>query len=110
MPRWRPVKPMPVKMVKPVFKHPFLRSLNNSKAIYKMPLKFIVVLLAGCLFGFNSAAQTTTTLYEFEYHFAQENKVYKAFLSRNKNATGFIRLAFNNNQNLPVVIEMQLYQ
>ncbi|MEP6675788.1 MAG: caspase family protein [Ferruginibacter sp.] len=73
--------------------------------------KLIVVLFTGCLLGFTSTAQTTTaTLYEFEYHFAGENKVYKAFLSRNKNATGFIRLAFNNNQNLPVVVEMQLYQ
>ena len=75
-----------------------------------MTSKFIVALIIGCVFSFNSTAQTTTSLYEFEYHFAQENSVYKAFLSRNKNATGFIRIAFKNDQQMPVVVEMQLYQ
>src|ERR1700712_1579560 len=75
-----------------------------------MMSKFITAIVIGCVLSLTSTAQTTTSLYEFEYHFPQENKVYKAFLSRNKNATGFIRLAFKNDQNMPVVVELQLYQ
>lgn len=76
-----------------------------------MSAKFLVLFILLCVGSSTVKAQsTTTTLYEFQYHFLPENKTYNALLFRNKNGTGYIRIRYNDSYNQPVIVELLLDQ
>ncbi len=79
---------------------------NNSKQ-FDMKVSFLLVML--CAIFFTPSVHSQTSLYEFDYRFVNDTTEYKAFLVRNLDATGFLRISFRNHADkTPVIVHLDL--
>ena len=71
--------------------------LCRFKIVKTIMMKMKLFLMVVSIFASASIhAQNSISLYEFQYHFDNDAKKYNAFLFRNQDGTGFIRVRFNN--------------
>ncbi len=72
-----------------------------------MKIKVYIIILN--IFCVISSIHAQISMYEFRYHFGKDTSEYKAFVLRNHDGTGFIRVNyFDHINNTPVLVDMLL--
>ena len=71
--------------------------------------KLLIILLSLSICNF---ANAQLSLFEFTYHFEKDKHDFKAFILRNEDGTGFIRVRFIDEagDNKPALVDMDLYE
>ncbi len=72
-----------------------------------MKIRTLLIILFILLY--NGSVHAQTTLYEFGYTSVKDNTKYMAFLVRNEDATGFLRISFHHpGDNEPMIVDLDL--